>query len=80
LHLRAILELPFVFIERSYTIKMRFLGCFVHFPCVNNFHVCGLLNVSTINMDVFKLLDSYAYDFHVIRSIIWLSMSLKSLY
>jgi hypothetical protein len=48
------------------------------FFCV--FHVCGLLNVSTINMDVFKLLDSYAYDFHVIRSIIWLSMSLKSLY
>jgi len=67
LHLGAIIEFSFVITNKSYTLKVRFLDCFMHSLCVNFFHVCnvlcvlhvcGLLNVESIqNMDAFKLLN-----------------------
>jgi hypothetical protein len=43
------------------------------FVCVSNvlcvLCVCGLLNVeSTLDIDAFELLDSYANEFHIIES------------
>jgi hypothetical protein len=49
------------------------LFMFVCVVCVSNglcvVCVCSLVNVeSTLNVDAFKLLDSYANEFHIIES------------
>jgi hypothetical protein len=52
---------------------MPILFMFVCVLCVSNvlcvLCVCSLLNVeSTLNIDAFELLDSYANEFHIIES------------